>query len=119
MPIDLGEARKDTYDIEDPVDPVGLGNGETVYPKFCYRGPKDLDLPEHGKMVIEYRKTTERYRADPESGDHIYYECEITVKQILSAEAEKDIRPSQRDTSAEDALDALAREHSDDDDESY
>jgi len=112
MPIELGEKREDTYD-----EKIGLGHptdaGETIYPKFCYRGPKDLDLPDCGTMVICYQKTTEKYKAN-EEGEHYYYECEITVKRILAAEEEKDIRPSKRDMSADDALDALAKAKSED-----
>ncbi len=109
MPVDLGESRKDTFEHDGPMTSPE-GSDETVYPKFCYRGPKDLDLPECGTMVISYQKTTEKYKADEETGDHYYYECEITVKKILGAKEEMDMRPSKRDMSAEDALDAMAKE---------
>lgn len=112
LPIDLGEEREDTFEPSGPMS-VSDSKDEIVYPKFCYRGPKDLDLPESGTMVIQFRKTQEEYHADEETGEHTFYECEITVKKILAAKEEPDIRPSKRDTSTEDALDELARENSD------
>ena len=107
MPVDLGETRSDTYGDKNPVDVTGRSTGETVYPKFCYRGPKDLDFPECGTMVISFQKVREEYLAD-EDGEHYHYECEILVKQVLAVKEEKDIRPSKRDMSTENALDALA-----------
>ncbi len=77
------------------------------FPEFTFEHSEDV-VPDHGTMVIEYetsRKSDDRNR-DPDRR----YSCTICVKKIVSAEGEKDLRPSQRDTSTEDALDALAKE---------
>lgn len=84
------------------------GQGSPIYPTFTYRGPLDLDLPEHGEMTIHYRQLNETSASRP-SGER-YYECTIQVKKILSFAEEKDERPAKSNTEAGDALDALMEE---------
>lgn len=91
--------------------PISREDEEGVYPTAHYEGPEELDLPPHGTMVVHYRVLREeeiKLPQKPEGHDH-WYRCDIQLRRIISAEAEKDIRPSKRDTSAEDNLDSLMR----------
>lgn len=81
------------------------------YPTIHFEGPEELGLPEHGTMLVHYKVLKE---TETKSGDREWYSCDIAIKRIISAEAEKDMRPSKRDTSAEDNLDRLMREHESD-----
>jgi len=116
--IDLGVSPKEAYGAI-PSSP--MDEDRTIYPCFHYSGDESLDLPRRGKMLIEFSVREETTRTD-EDGDTRYM-CDIQVEKILSVEGEKDIRPSKRDMSAEDALDAIAKalntEKSDDNDEGY
>lgn len=80
------------------------------YPSFVYRGPLDLDLPEHGEMTIHYCQTDERSASRP-SGER-YYECTIVVKKILDfKESDEDKKPARSYDEAGDALDKLMEAH--------
>jgi hypothetical protein len=89
--------------------------GDTVhYPTFHYSGPEDLDLPTDGEMTIDFRKVSETSRVNPD-GSH-WYECTIEVREINEVDADEDDDvepPTRRDTSAEDNLDRLMKEHMD------
>lgn len=87
-----------------------LSGGGDHYPTIHFEGPEELGLPEHGTMLVHYKVKREVETKTPQ-GD--WYSCDIEVRKILGVEAEKDIRPSKRDTSAEDALDNLMRQHDD------
>jgi hypothetical protein len=75
------------------------------YPSFNYSGDKELDLPKEGTMTVKFYVTRE-VEENRDGKEH--YSCEIEVREILSVEGEEDDRPSQRDMSAEEALDKLA-----------
>lgn len=118
--IDLG--RESEYGPGGPIS-VNSSRDKVFYPEFHYAGPNELDLPKEGTMTIKFCVTRE---VEETRGDKDWYQCDIQVEKILSVKGEKDIRPSKRDMSAEDALDALARELSDkhkepdeDDEEGY
>ncbi len=78
------------------------------YPTFHYEGPEELDLPDHGAMLVHYKVKREVETKNPP--DRHWYSCDVEIRKILGAEAEKDMRPSKRDTSAEDNLDRLMKE---------
>ena len=80
------------------------------FPTIHFEGPEELDLPSCGTMLVEFEVKREVETRQPESGKH-WYQCDIAIKKIISAEAEKDISPSRRDRSAEDNLDRLMKEH--------
>jgi hypothetical protein len=100
-PIDLG--RKSEY----PGQPIGLPQTDekAYYPDFQYSGDKELDLPKEGTMTIRYCVTRE---VEEKRNGKDWYQCTVEVKEILSVEGEKDDMPTKRDTSASDALDAIA-----------
>jgi hypothetical protein len=58
-------------------------------------------------MVIRYRKVGS---SEHGSGEKTRYTCDIAVHEIVSAEADEVEAPSKRDKSAEESLDALAKE---------
>lgn len=107
MHIDLGVSPKEQYG--DMATPMMAKDEmpEKVYPRFHYSGPVELELPDEGTMEIEFCKKSETSRVK-EDGKH-WYECDIEVKSICEVEGEEEVEPpTRRDTSAEDALDALA-----------
>lgn len=108
--IDLGVSPKEQYgDMGNPMPSAKEEMPGKVFPRFHYSGPVELELPDDGTMEIEFCKKTETSRVR-DDGSH-WYECDIEVKKILEVEGEDEdeVRPpSRRDTSAEDALDALA-----------
>lgn len=80
---------------------------EVYYPEFNFREDSKPEFPEEGVMEIRYRKVRSSY--DKKSKKP--YSCTIEVMEIIEAEGdEEDEAPTKKDTSAEDALDALARE---------
>ena len=117
--IDLGVNRKEAYGEPAMAMSQGPPSGDKVYPSFTYSGPEELDLPDEGEMTVCFHKVSETrsVRAD---GKH-WYDCQIEVKCLCEVEGgdededededEKDeiTPPTRRDTSAEDALDALAK----------
>jgi hypothetical protein len=100
-PIDLGRASEfGGGSIATPIN----DRDRVYYPEFTYSGDKELELPEEGEMVIKFR--TVRETEDVREGR---YTCTVEVLSIEKVKGEKDNRPSKRDTSAEDALDTLAK----------
>lgn len=77
------------------------------YPSFHFEGPEELHIPAHGTMVVHYclKKVVQTTVAGGE-----WYECDIQVKRIISAEEEKDDSPTKKNDETENALDKLARE---------
>jgi hypothetical protein len=107
--IDLGVSNKDRYGgLGSPMAVSGPSDSEKKlhYPTFTYEGPEELDLPEEGILEIRFKKRRETSKVR-EDGKH-WYECEIEVRCICEVESEEEEAPTRRDTSAEDALDALA-----------
>lgn len=79
------------------------------YPVAHFSGPEELDLPDSGTMLVEYKVVRE---VSSETEGRHWYECDIQLRRIVSAEAEKDISPSKRINDAGDSLDKLAEEYS-------
>lgn len=77
---------------------------EEHYPSFHYEGEQDLGLPDEGEMTVKFRKTSS---STSERDGHKRYSCTVEVKKILNVEGEKDDSPTKRDTSGDDALDAI------------
>jgi hypothetical protein len=105
--INLGRPRNEMYGAI----PQVVGGDEVAYPKFHYSGPEELDLPQEGDMVICFRKVRETSEVK-QDGSH-WYECDVEVRSIESVEGEDVEPPTRRDTSAEDNLDRLMKEHMD------
>ena len=81
---------------------------EPYYPQLHITGKKELHLPKEGTMVIRYRKVGS---SEHGSGENMRYTCDIAVHEIVSAKADEEVEaPSKRDKSAEESLDALAKE---------
>lgn len=84
-------------------------SAEKYYPRFSYSGEEELGLPKEGTMVIRYREVAKSEREKRDGTEE--YTCEIEVREIISAEGEKEVESpatsSAKDT--EDALDNLAR----------
>jgi hypothetical protein len=103
---DLGVNQKDIYGgLELPAPHLSKDDPEKVYPSFHYSGPKELHLPDEGKMEIHFCKKSETSRTRRD-GSH-WYECDIEVKCF--GDVESDSEPEEPGTSAEKALDTLAR----------
>ena len=105
--IDLGVDRSKQFEgLSKPVGPPP--SKRTDYPRFHYSGPQELDLPDEGEMTIKFRKVSET-ESKREDGSE-WYECSIEVQCICECDGKDEVEPpSKRDTSAEDALDTLAR----------
>lgn len=71
-----------------------------------FKSGEDTELPKDGTITFKY------HLSNKSEGDK---RCSYTLdlKELVSVTGEKDNRPSKRDTSAEDALDKLAKEKSD------
>lgn len=107
----LGVNQKDLYGSDGPLSVTSQGKPESkeVFPSFHYSGPKELDLPDEGKMEIHFCKTSETSRTKPD-GSH-WYECTIEVKCFGDVESEEDEGDEDEGpgTDAERALDTIAR----------
>lgn len=100
--IDLGTTHSKLMEA------MPMQDSGTTYPRFHYSGPKELDLPDEGEMTIKFRKVSET-ESKREDGSE-WYECSIEVRCICDCgESEEMEAPTKRDTSAEEALDTLAR----------
>ncbi len=107
--IDLGVSPKEQYGDMPMQVSQSDKMPDRIFPRFHYSGPVELELPDEGTMEVEFCKKSETSRVR-EDGTH-WYECDIEVKKILEVEGEDEDEvnpPTRRDTSAEDALDALA-----------
>ena len=103
---DLGVDRKDAYG-EGPLTSLPeKGESEKAYPSFHYSGPKELDLPDEGKMEICFCKKSETSRTRRD-GSH-WYECEVEVKSFGDVEGD-DSEADEPEENAAQALDTLAR----------
>jgi hypothetical protein len=90
-----------------PISPDGKMD-EPRYPTFHYEGPEEIDIPSEGKMLVEYcQKNVVEIKTN---GKH-WYKCDVEIRKVISAEEADEVEaPSRRDTSTEDALDALMEE---------
>ncbi len=96
--IDLGES----YPHPPHLTPMSVESEDHVhYPELHVVTDEMLDIPREGKMIVHYRKKGYREL------DNGKYSCDICIKKIVAVETVK-APPSQRDRSAEEALDALA-----------
>lgn len=84
---------------------VSEGPSEDRYPEVHLETKEGLGLPKSGTITFRYDTESETSRKGS-------YSCTLSLRSVVSADGEKDARPSKRDTSAEDALDALAKEKS-------
>lgn len=77
-----------------------------------FKAGEGVEIPKDGTITFKF------HLANKSEGDK---RCSYTIdlKELVSVTGEKDIRPSKRDTSAEDALDKLAKEKSDDNEKDY
>jgi hypothetical protein len=102
---DLGVNQKDIYMGEGlPSTAPSKDEPEKVYPSFHYSGPKELHLPDEGKMEIHFCKTSETSRTRKD-GSH-WYECCIEVKCFGKVESEDG---EEKEPKADEALDIIAR----------
>ncbi len=98
-PIDLKQ--KDEFG-----SPITMGGDipRESYPDFRVSGDEELDIPDEGTMTIRYCVTRE---SSEKRGDKEHYSCTIEVKSIEKVSGQRSA-PSERDHSAEEALDILA-----------
>lgn len=97
--IDLG------YSFKDMVESPSEVRDEKMYPSFHVESDEKIDFPHEGEMTIKFKKTSSEMR-EGKNGDR--YSCTIEVRKIVEMYPAKDNRPSKRDKSAEESLDALA-----------
>lgn len=97
--IDLG------YNFKDMVMSPSEVRDEKMYPTFHVVSDEKIDFPHAGEMTITFKKLSSETR-EGENGNR--YECTIEVRKIVEMYPEKDTRPSKRDRTAEESLDALA-----------
>lgn len=80
------------------------------YPVLHLEG-SDLEFPEDGTATFEYCVKRRTESKNPDGSERCEYDLEIrTLKSVKATPGEKDEQPYKRDTSAEDALDALMKE---------
>lgn len=107
--IDLGV--QDQYHEANAVPAAMPPPSEVRYPTFHYSGPKELDLPDHGMMMVCFRKISETSSRRPD-GSH-WYECSVELhhlSDIKGKDDEEEGSPNSRHNEAEDALDRIAHE---------
>jgi len=96
-------------ELGDKSSGVAMTQGPSGYlPEFTFSEDKPCDIPDEGTLTIEYRLI--RHSTDTKDEDRPLYTYTVEVKKLLTAVAEYDDAPSKRDRSADDALDALAKE---------
>jgi len=105
----LGVSQKEMYGdgMISPAPAEKSDEPKEIFPSFHYSGPKELHLPEEGKMEIHFCKTSETSRVKSD-GSH-WYECTIEVKCFGKVESEESDEDETPGTDAEKALDTLAR----------
>jgi len=85
-----------------------VGSSRPNYPEVRFEGPEELNLPDTGKITLEYKLTREV--SEDNSAGH-WYICNLEIRKIVDVTAtDKPAAPSNRDTSTEDALDKLAKD---------
>lgn len=94
--------------------PIQIKESEVYYPEFTFYEDGPPKFPDEGTMVIRYKKI--RSSVDEKARKGRRYSCTLEVREIVSAEGEKESAesdaPSKRDTRTGDALDKLAAERS-------
>ena len=73
------------------------------YPTFTYSDDEELPIPCCGKMLVEFEET--RKEKEVRNGE-VRYTCTISVKKIISVEADPEEEKEER---ADDALDRIAK----------
>ena len=85
-----------------------VGTARPNYPELRFEGPEELNLPETGKITLEYKLVREV--SEDNSSGH-WYICNLEIRKIVDVKgSDKPAAPSSRDTSTEDALDKLAKD---------
>lgn len=93
------------------LSPATVGSSDshqTIFPKFHYEGPEELDLPEDGVMTIRYKQSRE-VSEHPVGKPH-WYECDVTVLEIVSVNGKKVSAPARSGSESAEALDKLMAE---------
>lgn len=80
------------------------------YPDIRLESEDNLNLPDSGTLVIQYKKTHEQ--VSNKGKDNEIYSCTLEVHKLLEVKGNSPKAPSTRDMGAEDALDKLAKEKS-------
>lgn len=96
------------FDAEEKVPESPLLSSGEYRPEFTFREKDEPEFPDAGIMKIRFKKV--RSAMDLNSAKP--YSCTIEVREIISAEGEKDDRPSKKYDEAGPALDKLAAEKS-------
>lgn len=108
----ITKTMKLNIDLEEkgPESPMAMsGDGDRKwFPEFTFREKDKPEFPDEGIMEIRFKKV--RSAMDLNSAKP--YSCTIEVREIISAEGEKDDRPSKKYDEAGPALDKLAAEKS-------
>lgn len=94
-----------------PMGPIDQSD-EIVYPHFHYCGPLDLELPDNGKMLVEFVKRKETSYVEKD-GKH-WYECKVEIRTIekVNGKQPEAYAPAKSLDASSAALDKLAREMS-------
>lgn len=83
-------------------------NVNEAYPSFHFYYDEPREFPEKGTMLIKY--CVRRSDKDNNRPEDTRFSCTIDVKEIVSAEGEKDESPTHKYDEAGAALDKLAAE---------
>lgn len=103
----LSMKESDLYPMSASPTSVGEHNDRITFPCFHYEGPEELDIPEEGTMTIRYKQTREV--SEHKVGKPHWYECDVTVLEIVSTKGEAK-SPARSGSEAADALDKLMSE---------
>jgi len=104
-------------DLEEkgPEGLVAAEKNRPFYPEFTFREADEPEFPDEGTMTIRYKKV--RTSMDKKSDKP--YSCTLEVREIVSAEGEKDDSPTKKYDEAGPALDKLAASKVKKSDEDY
>lgn len=94
------------FDAEEKISEPSILASSEYRPEFTFREKDEPEFPDAGIMEIRFKKV--RSAMDLNSAKP--YSCTIEVREIISAEGEKDDRPSKKYDESGPALDKLAAE---------
>lgn len=101
--IDLGQA--DNY--PQAVSIKSEDSDEKRYPCLFIDTDEDLEIPESGKMTVEFKRTSKN-TSENEEGD-CRYSITLQIQKITAVDGGEVSAPSKSYDSAGDALDAIAK----------
>lgn len=90
-----------------PTNSTAEPESRTIFPCFHYEGPEELEIPEEGTMTIRYKQTREV--SEHKVGKPHWYECDVTVLEIVSTKGDAKA-PARSGSESADALDKLMSE---------